>query len=76
MAARKGSQTHDERPGFRARVIELKKRRRVAIGPAMSIVFENRVMARFQIQEMARIERIVRPERAQEELDVVADLAS
>ncbi|HTO76641.1 MAG TPA: DUF3501 family protein [Thermoanaerobaculia bacterium] len=63
-----------ERPEFRARVIELKKRRRVAIGPAMTIVFENRDTVRFQIQEMARIERIVRPERVQEELDVYNEL--
>jgi Protein of unknown function (DUF3501) len=63
-----------ERPAFRGRVIELKKRRRVALGPLMTLVFENRDTVRFQIQEMVRIERIVRPDKVQEELDVYNDL--
>ncbi|HEY6146726.1 MAG TPA: DUF3501 family protein [Thermoanaerobaculia bacterium] len=62
------------RPGFRQRVIERKKRRRVALGPIMTLVFENRDTVLFQIQEMLRIERIVRPEKVQEELDVYNDL--
>jgi hypothetical protein len=63
-----------EREEFRARVIALKRRRRVALGPLMTLVFENRDTVRFQIQEMARVERIVRPERVQEEIDVYNDL--
>jgi len=63
-----------ERPDFRARVIELKKRRRVPLGPLMTLVFENRETVRFQIQEMVRIERIVRPDKVQEEIDVYNDL--
>lgn len=63
-----------ERPEFRARVIELKKRRRVALGPLMTLVFENRDTVRFQIQEMVRIERIVQPDKVQEEVDVYNDL--
>jgi hypothetical protein len=63
-----------ERPEFQARVIALKKRRRVALGPLMTLVFENRDTVRFQIQEMVRIERIVRPDKVQEELDVYNDL--
>ena len=63
-----------ERPAFRARVIELKKRRRVALGPLMTLVFENRDTVRFQIQEMVRIERIVQPDKVQEEIDVYNDL--
>lgn len=59
-----------ERPNFRRRVIELKKRRRVPLGPLLTLVFENRDTMRFQIQEMIRIERIVRPDKVQEELDV------
>ncbi len=63
-----------ERLDFRARVIELKKRRRVPLGPVMTLVFENRETVRFQIQEMVRIERIVRPDKVQEEVDVYNDL--
>jgi hypothetical protein len=40
----------------------------------MTIVFENRDTVRFQIQEMIRVERIVRPDRVQEELDVYNEL--
>jgi hypothetical protein len=63
-----------ERSDFRARVIALKTRRRVPLGPLMTLVFENRETVRFQIQEMVRIERIVRPDKVQEEIDVYNDL--
>ncbi len=58
-----------ERDAFRARVIELKKRRRVAVGPVVTLVFENRDTVRFQIQEMARAERMLSDEAIQSELD-------
>jgi hypothetical protein len=58
-----------ERPDFRAKVIELKRRRRVAIGPLVTVVFESRDTMRFQIQEMARVERILTDEGIQTELD-------
>ena len=58
------------RPDFRTRVIAKKARRRVALGPIMTLVFEDRDTVLFQIQEMLRIERIVRPDKVQEELDV------
>ncbi len=63
-----------ERPEFRDRVIALKKRRRVPLGPLMTLVFENRDTVRFQIQEMVRVERIVRPDKVQEEIEVYNDL--
>lgn len=47
-----------EREQFRQHVIELKRRRRVGVGPHVTVVFENRDTIRFQIQEMARIERL------------------
>jgi hypothetical protein len=58
-----------EREEFRARIIGLKKIRRVAIGPVVSLVFENRDTIRFQIQEMARAERLLSDEAIQVELD-------
>ncbi len=58
-----------EREAFRARVIELKKIRRVSVGPVVTLVFENRDTIRFQIQEMARVERLLSDEAIQVELD-------
>jgi hypothetical protein len=58
-----------ERNAFRGRVIELKKRRRVTIGPFVTLLFENRDTLRFQVQEMARAERMMRDEQIQTELD-------
>lgn len=46
------------RPRFLQRIIELKKNRRISVGPHMTFVFENRDTVLFQIQEMLRTERI------------------
>jgi hypothetical protein len=59
-----------ERNAFRARIIELKKRRRVAIGPMVTVLFENRDTVRFQVQEMARVEKIISDQAIQVELDI------
>ena len=59
-----------ERAEFRRGVIDIKSRRRVALGPSMTLVFENRDTIRFQVQEMLRAERIVQPEKVQHELNV------
>jgi Protein of unknown function (DUF3501) len=59
-----------ERAGFRAEVIALKKRRRVGVGPFVTMVFENRETVRFQIQEMARVEKILSDDGIQNELDI------
>ncbi|MGQ0432636.1 MAG: DUF3501 family protein [Microthrixaceae bacterium] len=58
-----------EREEFRAHVIALKKRRRVHVGPILTLVFENRDTIRFQIQEMARVEKLITDEAIQGELD-------
>jgi len=59
-----------ERDEFRRHVIELKQRRRVSVGPIVTLVFENRDTVRFQIQEMARAEKLLIDEAIQIELDV------
>jgi len=59
-----------EREQFRAHIIELKRRRRVHLGTIVSLVFENRETMRWQVQEMARVEKIFTDEGIQEELDV------
>ena len=48
-----------ERDAFRAHVIDLKGRRRIALGDLLTITFENTDTMRFQIQEMARAERML-----------------
>ncbi|MCU1494039.1 MAG: uncharacterized protein JWO62_1803 [Acidimicrobiaceae bacterium] len=58
-----------EREDFRREVIALKKLRRLQLGPILSVVFENRTTIRFQVQEMARAERMLADEQIQEELD-------
>jgi hypothetical protein len=59
-----------EREEFRAFVIALKKKRRVSVGPFVTFVFENRHTVRFQIQEMARVERLISDEAIETELRI------
>ena len=59
-----------ERSEFLRYVIALKARRRVSVGPMVTVVFENRDTVRFQIQEMARVEKLISDEAIQTELDI------
>lgn len=59
-----------DRTAIRQRIIALKKRRRIAVGALVTLVFENRETLQFQIQEMIRTERIFDPLKIQEECDV------
>ena len=59
-----------QRDSFRSRIIALKQRRRLALGPLISVVFENRETLQFQVQEMIRAEHIQDPLKVQEELNV------
>ena len=63
-----------ERDDFRRRIIELKRSRRVALGPIMSIVFENTDTMRWQVQEMARAERMLRDEQIAHEVETYNEL--
>jgi Protein of unknown function (DUF3501) len=58
-----------ERDEFRRHVIELKKRRRIPLGSLMTLVFENTETMRWQVQEMARAERMSRDEQIAHEID-------
>jgi hypothetical protein len=62
------------RAHFRTRIIEEKRRRRVAVGPHMSVVFENRDTALLQIQEMLRTERITNESAILHEIATYNDL--
>ena len=57
-----------ERARFRARVLEHKKARTLAVGPHVTLIFEDELTVRYQIQEMLRVERIFEEQGIQDEL--------
>src|SRR6266545_2352632 len=58
-----------ERNAFRARVIEHKKHRTVRLGQHLTLLFEDELTLRYQVQEMLRVERIFEEDGIQQELD-------
>jgi Protein of unknown function (DUF3501) len=60
---------HKQRNQLRAEVLAHKRHRHVAIGPHLSLYFEDRTTMRYQIQEMLRAERIFESEAIAEELE-------
>jgi len=62
------------REEFRARLIELKRPRRIAVGSRLTFIFENYDTVLFQIQEMLRTEHTVKEEEIQAEIDVYNEL--
>ncbi len=63
-----------ERDAFRAEIIGMKKKRRIHVGDIITMVFENAATMRFQIQEMARVERLIRDEQIEHELATYNEL--
>ena len=57
------------RPEFRRQVIEHKKHRQVKLGENMTLLFEDELTVRYQIQEMLRIEKIFEEEGIVHELE-------
>ena len=57
------------RSEFRARVMAHKKHRSVALGEHVTLIFEDELTIRYQIQEMLRVERIFEDAGIQSELD-------
>jgi len=62
------------RPEKVKEITQLKKRRRVHLGDKVTLVFENYDTVWFQIQEMIRIERLVKDEEVQFEIDTYNEL--
>jgi hypothetical protein len=58
-----------ERPAFRAKVLQHKRDRVLAVGPNVTWLFEDRLTIHYQVQEMLRAERIFEPEAIAEELE-------
>jgi hypothetical protein len=57
------------RKEFRAKVLEHKKPRNVALGDHVTLIFEDELTIRYQIQEMLRIEKTFEEAGIQDELD-------
>jgi hypothetical protein len=68
------AQYEKQRPGLRPRYLELKARRRMSVGPHLTLLWENRDTAWYQIEEMMRIERIDDEEAIRHEIDTYNDL--
>jgi hypothetical protein len=58
------------RDALRRRVIELKRPRRISVGPQVTLLFENRDTMLFQVEEMCRAEGLSADEQIQQELDI------
>lgn len=58
-----------QRRDYRARVLAHKKARKVQLGEHVTLIFEDELTVRYQIQEMLRIERTFEEEGIQDELD-------
>ncbi len=63
-----------ERHDFRARVIAHKKNRTVRMGEHVTLIFEDELTIRYQIQEMLRIEKTFEECGIQDELDAYVPL--
>jgi len=57
------------RPALREQVIAHKKHRSIALGEHVTLLFEDELTIRYQIQEMLRVERIFEEAGIQDELD-------
>lgn len=58
-----------ERPAFRARVLAHKKNRTLSLGEHLTLIFEDELTIRYQVQEMLRIERIFEDDGIDGELE-------
>ena len=58
-----------ERPNFRARIIAHKKNRTVHLGDHITLIFEDELTMRYQVQEMLRAERMFEEAGIKDELD-------
>jgi hypothetical protein len=63
-----------ERESLRPAMMALKDRRRIRVGEHATFLFENRDTVRYQIQEMMRIERMVKPADIAHEVETYNEL--
>lgn len=71
----RGRKQYEEiREDFRKRMLSIKEHRRIAVGPYLTFLFENRDTMIYQIQEMARVEGIEGDEAIQHEVNTYNEL--
>jgi hypothetical protein len=61
-------QYHKQRNAFRTQVLAHKRDRHAAVGPNVTLYFEDRLTMQYQVQEMLRAERIYESEAIADEL--------
>lgn len=59
----------EQREEIRASIQEIKRPRRIHVGEALTFLFENAETMRYQVQEMMRVEELVKESAIQHELD-------
>ncbi|MGB3050005.1 MAG: DUF3501 family protein [Polyangiales bacterium] len=64
----------EHREEIRASALRAKSVRRILVGEHFTFLFENRETVRYQVQEMMRIEHIVKEDEIQHELDTYNEL--
>jgi hypothetical protein len=62
------------RPDFQNKAMAAKAVRRVAVGPLITVFFENRLTMQYQLQEILRVEQVTDEDRVREEMAVWNDL--
>jgi len=65
---------NDQRDRFRERVLEEKGKRRIHLGEYLTFLFESTDTILYQVQEMMRLEQLVREKDIQHELDTYNQL--
>lgn len=64
----------EQREKIRSAALRAKSVRRIIVGEHFTFLFENRETIRYQVQEMMRVERIVKEREIQHELDTYNEL--
>ena len=64
----------EQREKFRNKILKVKELRRINVGGVLSFLFENTETVRYQIQEMIRVERIVKETDILHEIKIYNEL--
>src|SRR5687768_16554111 len=64
----------DTREQFKKRVLAVKEPRRIHVGEHVTLVFETTDTVRSQVQEMMRVQKMVRESEIQHELDTYNEI--
>ena len=64
----------EQRDKFRKNIMKIKELRRINVAGVLSFLFENTDTVRYQIQEMIRVERIVKETDIQHEINTYNEL--